>query len=64
MSIGNHTFWVIVDLDTKAALTPESDHRRALQFISHEAAETYRKGLCRYRETEDQGNLIVVRIPE
>lgn len=55
MSIGNHTFWIIVDLDTLAALTPESDRRRAMRFESFEAAEKYRQ---RY-----QGNFVTIRVP-
>ena len=38
MSIGQHTTWIIVDLHTARAVTPENDQRQALRFLTWPAA--------------------------
>jgi hypothetical protein len=50
MSIGNHTTWIIIDLDTRKAVTPENDKRQAIHFTTIEAANAY---LEKYRGERD-----------
>lgn len=58
MAIGNHTFWIIVSIPDKAALTALNDRRLALRFDSEAAASAYltRRGL-------DRNFYIVVEVP-
>ena len=54
MSIGNHTTWIIVDLHTARAITPENDKRRALQFLTRPAAVAAH--LCLTQRERDKAN--------
>lgn len=47
MSLGNHTFWVVVSTDG-LAVTAENDKRYSLRFTSPEAARAYAQKLPGY----------------
>ena len=71
MSIGNHTTWIIVDLHTARAITPENDKRRALQFLTRPAAVAACMSLTQKERDKanagagsyDTGRYMVVEVP-
>lgn len=71
MSIGQHIFWIVVDLHTQRALTPQKDFRRAMQFVSREAAtaEVQRQNRVEIEKAQqgassyDTGRYIVIEVP-
>jgi len=58
MSIGRHTYWLIVYLPDGEAITPPEDRRLALRFVTAEDAE-------RYMQTRklDKDFYLVVKVP-
>ena len=38
MAIGSHTFWILVQVSTRKAITAPNDKRRAMMFASEDAA--------------------------
>lgn len=42
MAIGNHTTWILVDTDTREAVTDPKDKRVALHFRDADAALAYK----------------------
>ena len=41
MSIGQNTYWLVVDIDTGKALCPKNDQRAALKFTRESAAKSW-----------------------
>lgn len=59
MAIGNHTYWLVVYLPDAKAVTAPNDWRRALTFVSEEAAQAY----ADKNEMGDKNFWIVVEVP-
>lgn len=70
MSIGQHTYWIVVDLHTEKAVTPENDWRRAYQFATEAYARQHQRILTKQEKEKagrmasyDTGRYIVVKVP-
>ena len=54
MSIGHHTTWIIVDLHSARAVSPEGDRRQTLRFLTRPAAVAAH--LCLTQRERDKAN--------
>ena len=61
MTIGNHTYWIVVDLYTQLAITPKDDKRAAYRFVSRISARDEKERQAR-ENSEDEGRFIVVEV--